>query len=288
MASTAPQVHCVSLACRVIHENFGKLPAVSLQQQSSEYTHPVQPASRPAAGRPHPLTHAHPSVSTHVQEVAEVLLRKGRQSFVELLRNTNSPTRASRQLHLSSSSNGAGSQQGPNLAASQLKQVLLVLIQHNCVITRLQPSEVMVTGVRPAVHLYEADLGQMLQLIRCGLRHKDRQPSRRKGTLLFEKCTERERERHRHTRCVCIVSGRAGQLPPYHLSDAAAQSTCSCSAVMFAACVCRPAVARALLQAAQVCAAHTRRVSSKRQPQVRGRCADCGGAVGTWAAQVCV
>jgi hypothetical protein len=99
--------------------------------------------------------------------VAEILLRKGRQSFAELLRNSNSPSRTSRQLHLSSSSNG-GSQQGPSLTAAQLKQVLLVLVQHNCVITRLQPSEVMVTGIRPAVFLYEADLGQMLQLIRCG------------------------------------------------------------------------------------------------------------------------
>lgn len=99
------------------------------------------------------------------QVVAEVLLRKGRQTFAELLRNVNSGSRTSRQLHLSSS-NG-GSQQGPTLTSSQLKQVLLVLIQQNCIITRLQPAEVMVTGVRPAVHIYEADLPQMLQLIRC-------------------------------------------------------------------------------------------------------------------------
>lgn len=138
-----------------------------------------------------------------MQEVAEVLLRKGRQSFAELLRNTNSPTRASRQLHLSSSSNGAGSQQGPNLAASQLKQVLLVLIQHNCVITRLQPSEVMVTGVRPAVHLYEADLGQMLQLIRCRLRQTDSQAGEKAHFCL--KSAQRERERGTDTPDVCVL-----------------------------------------------------------------------------------
>lgn len=57
-----------------------------------------------------------------MQVVAEVLLRKGRQTFPELLRNINSGTRTCRQLHLSSSSNG-GSQQSPNLTASQLKQV---------------------------------------------------------------------------------------------------------------------------------------------------------------------
>lgn len=136
--------------------------------------------------------------------MAEVLLRRGRQSFAELLRNTNSPTRTSRQLHLSSS-NGGGSQQGPTLAASQLKQVLLVLIQHNCVITRLQPSEVMVTGIRPAVHLYEADLGQMLQLIRCGLRQTAKQEKRHPCLKKAQRKREGERgrERHRHTRCVC-------------------------------------------------------------------------------------
>jgi len=99
---------------------------------------------------------------------AEVLLRKGRQTFPELLRNINSSTRSSRQLHLSSSSSSSSSssQQGNSLTASQLKQVLLVLIQQNCVITRLQPAEVLVTGVKPAVTIYEADLSQMLQLIR--------------------------------------------------------------------------------------------------------------------------
>jgi hypothetical protein len=33
----APKLHCVSLACRVIHEHFGKLPAVSdLQHQTGQ------------------------------------------------------------------------------------------------------------------------------------------------------------------------------------------------------------------------------------------------------------
>ena len=102
-----------------------------------------------------------------------MLLRKGRQTFAELLRNINSGTRSSRQLHLnstngvsSSSSGGGNGQIKLTLTAGQLKQVLLVLIQQNCIITRLQPSEVMVTGVKPAVHLYEADMGRMLQLIR--------------------------------------------------------------------------------------------------------------------------
>lgn len=31
--AAAPKVHCVSLACRVIHEHFGKLPAVGDKQQ---------------------------------------------------------------------------------------------------------------------------------------------------------------------------------------------------------------------------------------------------------------
>lgn len=104
-----------------------------------------------------------------VQVVAEVLLRKGRQTFAELMRSINSDTRSTRQLHLSgntSSTGGSGSQQKLTLTSGQLKQVLLVLIQQNCVITRLQPSEVLVHGVKPAVHIYEADLRQMLQLIR--------------------------------------------------------------------------------------------------------------------------
>lgn len=95
-----------------------------------------------------------------------MLLRKGRQTFPELLRNTNSGKRTSRQLHLASSSN-AGDQQGPTMTAGQLKQVLLVLIQQNCIITRQQPAEKVFTGVKQAVHLYEAHLQQMLQLIRC-------------------------------------------------------------------------------------------------------------------------
>lgn len=108
---------------------------------------------------------------TTSQVVAEVLLRKGRQTFSELLRNINSATRTSRQLHLSSSSSN-GTQQAPSMTAGQLKQVLLVLIQQNCVITRLQPSEMMVTGIKPAVSIYEADESQMLQLIRCVLNIK--------------------------------------------------------------------------------------------------------------------
>jgi hypothetical protein len=101
------------------------------------------------------------------QVAAEVLLRKGRQTFAELLRNINSNTRTSRQQHLLNSNGSSnGDQPTAGLTAAQLKQVLLVLIQQNCVITRLQPAEALVTGVRPAVTLYEADLRQMLQLIR--------------------------------------------------------------------------------------------------------------------------
>jgi hypothetical protein len=106
------------------------------------------------------------SLAASQQVVAEVLLRKGRQTFSELLRNINSGARSSRQLHLASSSN-AGGQQGPTMTAGQLKQVLLVLIQQNCITIRQQPAEDMYNGRRPAMHIYEADLEQMLQLIRC-------------------------------------------------------------------------------------------------------------------------
>jgi DNA-directed RNA polymerase III subunit RPC3 len=48
-------------------------------------------------------------------------------------------------------------------------QVLLVLIQQNCIETHLQPAEVLVTGLRPAVYLYEALLNSALQILRCAL-----------------------------------------------------------------------------------------------------------------------
>lgn len=108
-----------------------------------------------------------PCVTQCVQQVAEVLLRKGRQTFHELLRNINNPSSYTRQqLDLSTPSTGEGSSCA-SMSAGMLKQVLLVLMQQNCVVTWLQPAEVLVTGTRPAVTIYEADQHQMLQLIRC-------------------------------------------------------------------------------------------------------------------------
>jgi uncharacterized membrane protein len=92
--------------------------------------------------------------------VVSTLLKKGRQSFQELLGSCNAAfAAASRQNSVQ--------QQPQALSRQQLKQALLVLLQQNCVRTYLQPAEVRVTGVRPALYLYEADLVQILQVIRC-------------------------------------------------------------------------------------------------------------------------
>jgi hypothetical protein len=98
--------------------------------------------------------------------VVATLLKKGRQSFPELFGACNAALSAASRQH------GAQQQQHPQqLTRQQLKQALLVLIQQNCVRTFLQPAEVRVTGVRPAVYLYEADLVQILQVIRCACRN---------------------------------------------------------------------------------------------------------------------
>lgn len=89
------------------------------------------------------------------QFVISVLLKKGRQSFNELLTNCSS-----------AHSNRNSSTQDAAVTRSSLKQVLLVLIQQNCVVTFLQPPEVRVNGVRPAVYLYDADLKHILQITR--------------------------------------------------------------------------------------------------------------------------
>lgn len=98
-------------------------------------------------------------LTTCMQLVVAALLKKGRQSFTDLLGACNAALSAAKQRQ------GQQQQQQP-LTRSLLKQVLLVLIQQNCVKAYLQPAEVRVTGVRPAVYLYEADLLQILQIIR--------------------------------------------------------------------------------------------------------------------------
>ncbi len=70
------------------------------------------------------------------------LIRKGRQTLPELLRHTQ-------------------------LQPALLRQVLLVLMQQNCVHTYLQPEEELVSGRKPSYYLYEAQLGWILQSIRC-------------------------------------------------------------------------------------------------------------------------
>lgn len=93
------------------------------------------------------------------------MLKKGRQSLPELLGACNASLAAASRLL-------GSQQQHQQLSRQQLKQALLVLIQQNCVRTYLQPAEVRVTGVRPAVYLYEADLVQILQVIRCACRKR--------------------------------------------------------------------------------------------------------------------
>jgi hypothetical protein len=102
--------------------------------------------------------------------VAQTLLRKGRQTLAELLRALNAGSGAAGgRLRLTTSRPPTSLSSVAGMSAAQLKTVLLVLIQQNLVVTWLQPAEKLVTGVRPAVSLYEADLAQMLQLIRCSV-----------------------------------------------------------------------------------------------------------------------
>ncbi|WIA34705.1 hypothetical protein OEZ86_013016 [Tetradesmus obliquus] len=103
------------------------------------------------------VVHEHFGSLTEV--VVSALLKKGRQSLPELLGACNASLAAASRLL-------GSQQQHQQLSRQQLKQALLVLIQQNCVRTYLQPAEVRVTGVRPAVYLYEADLVQILQVIR--------------------------------------------------------------------------------------------------------------------------
>jgi hypothetical protein len=55
------------------------------------------------------------------------------------------------------------------LQPATVRQLLLALIQQNCVAVYLQPAEVTVSGTKPAVYLYEADLDAILQGPRYGL-----------------------------------------------------------------------------------------------------------------------
>ncbi|KAF6265727.1 hypothetical protein COO60DRAFT_870422 [Scenedesmus sp. NREL 46B-D3] len=112
--------------------------------------HQVQLASK--------VVHEHFGSLTEL--VVATLLKKGRQSLPELFGACNASLSAASRRHVSQQ------QQQQTVSRQQLKQALLVLIQQNCVRTYLQPAEVRVTGVRPAVHLYEADLMHILQVIR--------------------------------------------------------------------------------------------------------------------------
>lgn len=55
---------------------------------------------------------------------------------------------------------------GTGMMASMVKHALLILVQQNCVNAYLQPGEESFRGARPSFHLYEADLGRVLQIIR--------------------------------------------------------------------------------------------------------------------------
>lgn len=79
-----------------------------------------------------------------MQAVCAKLIAKGRQTLSEVIRMTELP---------------------PSL----VKQALLVLIQHNCVNCYLYPEEALLTGVKPAYHVYQADVGRILQSIRAPL-----------------------------------------------------------------------------------------------------------------------
>lgn len=79
---------------------------------------------------------------TRMQAVLSALLRLGRCSMPEIARTCKLPQR-------------------------QLKQALLVLLQHNFVRAYLQPEEMFVTGVRPAQFLYEPCADWVLQILRC-------------------------------------------------------------------------------------------------------------------------
>jgi hypothetical protein len=76
------------------------------------------------------------------QEVVKGLLVRGRSTLTEIYRAT------------------------PSIQPPLIKQVLLMLIQQNCVQAYLLPEEQFVTGVRPAMTLYEPCLERILQSIR--------------------------------------------------------------------------------------------------------------------------
>jgi len=96
------------------------------------------PRLRPPTRAAH-STHARPPT----QAVVRCLLAKGRQPLAELLRNSQ-------------------------LERPLLKQVLMALIHQNMVWAWLQPEEVLIDRVVPAVYLYEADLAAILQDLRWG------------------------------------------------------------------------------------------------------------------------
>ncbi len=57
---------------------------------------------------------------------------------------------------------------GTGLSAPLVKQALLILLQQNCINAYLQPGEESFRGARPSFHLYEPNLGRVLQIIRSG------------------------------------------------------------------------------------------------------------------------
>jgi hypothetical protein len=77
-----------------------------------------------------------------LQEVVKGLLVRGRSTLGEIVRAT------------------------PSIPYALIKQLLLMLIQQNCVQAYFLPEEQFVTGTRPPMTLYEPCLDRILQSIR--------------------------------------------------------------------------------------------------------------------------
>lgn len=93
-----------------------------------------------------------------MQAVCRHLCKKGMQTLAEL-------SRALGPQESRGADSGAASQ--PALTQAQIKQALLVLLQHNWVNAYLHKDEQGLKNPRPPQTFYEADVPRILQGIRC-------------------------------------------------------------------------------------------------------------------------
>ncbi|GIL79813.1 hypothetical protein Vretimale_12430 [Volvox reticuliferus] len=99
-------------------------------------------------------------MASHKQFACDLAIRLVQEQYGDAVGRVFKQLTAKGQVSLGDIVRGTG------MAASIVKQALLILLQQNCINVYLQPGEESFRGTRPSIYVYEPDLGRVLQIIR--------------------------------------------------------------------------------------------------------------------------